>query len=89
MRIEEKDFALEYDENSNRFDLYFLYTKNAKNPEKKSEEFKIYGHGMTLDSCLSTIINTKLSKNFPVLSLKDYLKEYRLLIKEIKDLIKI
>lgn len=87
MVIQEKDFLLEYDEDNNRFDLSLLYVKNAKNPEKRVEEFKIYGYGMTLDSCLSTIINIRISKKFTVLTLKEYLKEYRELVSEVRALL--
>lgn len=89
MRIEEKDFALEYDDGCNRFDLYLLYVINAKSEEKRREEFKIYGHSMTLDSALSVVINLRLKNKFPVLSLKEYLKEYRSSVKELKETLKL
>ena len=57
MVIEESDFKLEYEENSNKFDLYLLHTINAKDEEKRRDEFKIDGYGVSLESAIKRIIN--------------------------------
>jgi hypothetical protein len=90
VKIEEKDFVLEYDKDSNKFDLYLLYVKNAKIPEKRSEEFKLYGYSMTLESCLNKIIHDRLSKRYEVLTLKNYLDEFKkesVLLREITKIL--
>lgn len=77
MVIEEEDFILEYDDNCDRFDLSLLYVKNAKNPAKRSEEFKIYGHSMPLEPCLNKIINSRIAKKKDTLTMQEYLAEYK------------
>jgi len=77
MKIEGEDYMLEYDEDCNRFDLYINYIKNAKNPEKRSEELKLYGYGMPLDHCIKKIINYRISKNKETLTLQDYLVQFK------------
>ena len=76
MTIEEEDFILEYDDNCDRFDLSLLYVKNAKDPAKRSEEFKIYGHSMLLESCLNKIINSRIAKRKNVLNMQEVLKKW-------------
>lgn len=77
MVIEEEDFRLEYDDNCNRFDLHLIHTKNAKDPEKRADEFKLWGYGMPLSSCVSKIINYRIAKGFDTLSLQQYFEEYK------------
>lgn len=77
MTIEEEDFILEYDDNCDRFDLSLLYVKNAKDPTKRSEEFKIYGHSMILEHCLNKIINNRIAKHKNILTMQEYLTEYK------------
>lgn len=87
MIIEEKDFTLEFEDDHNRFTLSLLYVKNAKK-ENRSEEFKIYGYGMSLEKCMSVIINYRISKKFETLSLKQYLEEFKKETQVLKDLTK-
>lgn len=89
MKIEGEDFLMEYDEGCNKFDLSIMYVKNAKNPEKRSEELKLYGYGMTMESCIRKIINYRLSKTKDIYSLQEYIKEYRKEIDKIHNLIKL
>lgn len=77
MLIQEPDFILEYENNFNKFNLSLLYVKNAKKEEKRSEEFKVYGYGMPLESCLNVIINYRIAKKKDVYTLKEYLEEYK------------
>ena len=61
MIIEEKDFKLSQIDSFDRFDLELLHIINAKNSEKRREEFKIEGYSMSLETCLQRIINYRLS----------------------------
>lgn len=88
MEIRESDFLLEFEEKCNRFTLSLLYVKNAKKEDKRSEEFKIYGYGMTLESCLSVIINYRLNKKQDTFSLKQYLVEYKAQLKILSEILK-
>lgn len=76
MVIEEKDFKLEFDEDCSRFDLYFLKVINAKDPDKRREEFVLRGYGYTLEAALKLVIDNRLSKRIETISLKSYLEEY-------------
>ena len=89
MIIEEKDFLLELNPNGSRFDLSLLYVVNAKNPEKRREEFKLVGYGMHLESCFRTIINHRIASRHEVLSLKKYIEEYKKEKDELTNLIKV
>ena len=89
MVIEESDFKLEYEENSNKFDLYLLHIINAKDEDKRREEFKIDGYGISLESAIKRIINYRLEKRLNVTTLKDYLLQDKEELKNIENLIKL
>ena len=89
MVIEESDFKLEYEENSNKFDLYLLHIINAKDEDKRREEFKIDGYGISLESAIKRIINYRLEKRLNVTTLKDCLLQYKEELKNIENLIKL
>ena len=89
MVIEESDFKLEYEENSNKFDLYLLHIINAKDEDKRREEFKIDGYGISLESAIKRIINYRLEKRLNVTTLKDYLLQYKEELKNIENLKKL
>ena len=61
-------------EHSLLWDLKLLYKVGGKNPR---EEYKEAGYGLTLDSALKKCINYAINQNFEVLSLKEYLDEFR------------
>jgi hypothetical protein len=67
-------------EHSLLWDLKLLYKVGGKNPR---EEYKEAGYGLTLDSALKKCINYAINQNFEVLSLKEYLDEFRRLTTEI------
>ncbi len=46
MIIEEEDFKLEQHESYDRYDLELMYVVNAKDAEKRREEFKNAGYAM-------------------------------------------
>ena len=68
MTVTEKDFMLEYNPINAKFDLSLLQVVNAKNEEKRREEFQIEGYGMSLESCFRYIINYRINKEFETLS---------------------
>lgn len=88
MIIEESDFKMEYDEGCNRFDFYLLQVINAKNPEKRREEFKLEGYSMLLESIIPRVINYRLNKKLDVVTLKEYLSEYKKEFDEFKQTLK-
>jgi hypothetical protein len=67
-------------EHSLLWDLKLLYKVGGKNPR---EEYKEAGYGLTLDSALKKCINYAINQNFEILSLKEYLDEFRRLTTEI------
>ena len=67
-------------EHSLLWDLKLLYKVGGKNPR---EEYKEAGYGLTLDSALKKCINYAINQNFEVLSLKEYLDEFKKLTTEI------
>lgn len=87
MIIEEKDFKLELNEANHKFDLYILHIINAKNPEKRREEFKIEGYGMSLEHALDKVIKTRISRSVSVIDLKTYVKMYKDEIDKLSEII--
>lgn len=67
-------------EHSLLWDLKLLYKIGGKNPR---EEYKEAGYGLTLDTAIKKCINYALNQRFDVLSLKEYLDEFRNLQNEI------
>lgn len=68
-------------EHSLTYDLKLLYKIKGKNPR---EEYKDAGYGLTMDSAIRKCIQYGLSNNFEILSLEQYLKEYKKMAKLIK-----
>ena len=67
-------------EHSLLWDLKLLYKIGGKNPR---EEYKEAGYGLTLNTAIKKCINYALNQKFDVLSLKEYLDEFRNLQNEI------
>jgi hypothetical protein len=84
--IEEEDFKLEQQENFDRYDLELMYVVNAKDPEKRREEFKNAGYSMSLDTCLNKIVNYRLSKRIDTCNFKDFIKGYKEERKKLENL---
>lgn len=84
MVIEEDDFRMELLDDSTKYDLYTIHVVNAKNEEKRREELKLVGYGMSFERCLHYIILHRLSKKKDTYSLKEYLADFK---KEVKSLI--
>lgn len=86
MVIEEKDFKMTNSEGG-LWDLELLHTVRPKGKPSR-EEFQIEGYGMTILNCLKKIINYRLSKKQDVYTLKEYLRDYKKELDEIKELFK-
>lgn len=89
MIIEESDFKLELTSDYNTYDLELLYTVNAKDPDKKREEFKNAGYNMSMDYCMKKIISYRLSKRLDTVNLSTFIKEYKEEHEKLRKLIKI
>ena len=78
MVIEESDFRLtSVNEYSTKWDLELLYTIRPKGKEARTE-FKAVAYGLPLESALKRVINFRINnKHQDVISLRDYLKEYK------------
>lgn len=87
MVIEEKDFRLTpVKDSGDRFDLELLKTIN-KGKETERKEFKNVAYGITIESAMRYIANTRIATNSPdSIDLKTYLEEYKKIIDEIKKL---
>lgn len=76
MIIEERDFRIiPINENSYFFDLELL--KEVKGKSEIREEFKNVGYGLTLVNCIKKIVMFRISKKAEILSLQQFLTEYK------------
>lgn len=87
MIIEESDFRLiPVKDSGDRFDLELLKVVN-KGKETERQEFKNVAYGVTIESAIKYIANARVSINNPEsIDLKTYLKEYKKIIDDIKQL---
>lgn len=67
-------------EHSVHYDLELLYEIKGKNPRR---EYKNAGYGMPLETALKKCIQYALSQKFEVLTLQEYLDEFKKMQKEI------
>ena len=86
MVIEETDFKLEIADDNLTYDLSLLYVINAKDIEKRREEFKTTDYNLQLETCLRKIINYRLSKRIDVTSFAEYVEEFKDERKKLEDL---
>lgn len=86
MIIEEKDFRMTLC-TGNLWDLELLQTIRPKGKPER-QEFQIEGYGMSLENCMKSIINHRLSNKQDVYSLKEYIKEYKEELSKLKELFK-
>lgn len=89
MIIEEPDFRLtQISEGSCFWDLELLYTIKPKGKESR-QEFKVCGYGLTMNSAIKRIANFRISQKHTEdsLTMKQYLKEYNEIIKELSNII--
>lgn len=88
MVIEESDFRLTQVSDSSCFwDLELLYTIRPKGKEAR-QEFKICGYGLTMSSAIQHIASFRISQKHPEdsITMKQYLKEYKEIIEDIKKI---
>lgn len=67
-------------EHSLLFDLKLLYKIGGKNPR---EEYKDAGYGLSLESALKKCVQYAINNKFEVLTLKEYLEEFKNISNEI------
>lgn len=78
MIIEESDFRLEQiNDTSDRFDLELLHTVN-KGKSNEKQEFKNVAYGISLVGAMKRIILYRMNQKHETLSLKEFLKEYKI-----------
>lgn len=89
MKIEEKDFILESEnEKGNFFDLSLLTTVNKGKSNERSE-MKIVAYGIQLPVALKYIAHYRASNNLgEVATLKEYLTEYKEAVRRLEQLVK-
>lgn len=87
MIIEDKDYRLvQINDSSPFFDLDLLRTINPKGKESR-EEFQTVAYGITLEDALKKIVNFRINKdNCEILTLKEYLEEYKKQVNSLRDL---
>lgn len=61
-------------EHSTQFDLKLLYQIKGKNPR---EEYKDAGYGLSLEAAIKKCIQYAINQKHEVLTLKEYLDEYK------------
>lgn len=95
MIINYKTYNLEL-VNGNSFNLTeTIRVEKSKKIDKKlvatgeivDKEVKL-GYSMTFDRCLELIINSELSKKNDIISIKDYIKQYKEVKQEILNILK-
>lgn len=67
-------------EHSLHYDLELLYEIKGKNPR---QEYKNAGYGMPLETAIRKCIQYALSQKFEVLTLREYLDEYKKIQKDL------
>ena len=87
MIIEESDFKLTLSVTGLSWDLELLREVKSKDGSVK-KEFKLEGYGIPIDRCMQIITNYRLEKNKEVYSLKEYIRDYKHQIQELKELLK-
>lgn len=86
MIIEDKDFRLTpINESSPMFDLELLHTVKPKGGEPR-DEFKLAGYGLPLEAALKRVIAYRLNKEESTVDLSTYLKRYKEIQEEIRNL---
>lgn len=77
--IKGKDFSMEQVKTTSCFDLSVLTTVNEGKSNERME-LKLWGYGMTIESCIRTIITHRLSQIDKTFKLEEYLNYYRAFI---------
>lgn len=86
MIIEEKDFRLiPVSDSSTLFDLELLYTIRPKGKEIR-QEFKNVAYGISLELAIKKVVQYRISCRYDVISLGNYLSEFKKELITIKNL---
>lgn len=85
MLIEEEDFRLSNDGESDYWDLELLKTVRPKGkPERR--EFQVIGYGYSFPNALKVIANHRMSMKKDVYTLKEYIQDYKKIIDYLTNL---
>ena len=87
MIIEEPDFKLTLSASGTSWDLELLRGVKSRDGSVRYE-FKLEGYGIPMDKCMQIIINYRLERNKETYSLKEYIRDYKEQIKQLKELLK-
>lgn len=88
MTIEENDFKLiPIAEGSSMFDIEVLHTVKPRGGEPR-EEFQNIAYGIPIVNAIERVANYRIQKRHDneAITLKQYIEEYKTIIKAIKDL---
>ena len=85
MEIVGEDFKILYDDSHNRFDLKLIKVINAKNADKRREEFTEAGYSMSMETCLKKIINFRINNKKDSLTISEYLRLFKEESKILRD----
>lgn len=85
MTIEEEDFRLHNDGESDYWDLELLKTVRPKGKPER-QEFQIVGYGYSFPTALKVIANHRLSTKKDVYTLSEYMQDYKKIIDSLNNL---
>lgn len=76
MLIEDKDFRLSNDGESDYWDLELLKTVRPKGKPER-QEFQLVGYGYSFPNALKVIANYRINAKQDVYTLKQYIQDYK------------
>lgn len=85
MLIEEEDFRLSNDGESDYWDLELLKTVRPKGKPER-QEFQVIGYGYSFPNALKVIANYRISVKKDVYTLSEYMQDYKKIIDELTKL---
>ncbi|MFA5582750.1 MAG: hypothetical protein WDA09_00935 [Bacteriovoracaceae bacterium] len=94
MEISYKEYRMVPSENApGKFDLNEIVERKTKGTGQLYQSFNNHGYGMSLERCMIYIITLELNKKKSVVSIGEYIKEFKeerdVIISEIKNQTKI
>lgn len=85
MLIEEKDFRLTNDGESDYWDLELLKTVRPKGKPER-QEFQLIGYGYSFEHALRVIANYRINAKKDVYTLSEYIQDYKQTIDSLNKL---
>ena len=85
MLIEEADFRLSNDGESDYWDLELLKTIRPKGKPER-QEFQVVGYGYSFTNALKVIANHRISLKQDVYTLQQYMQDYKKIIDQLSNL---